>query len=97
MDIRLSQYAKHMNITSKTAYRWYKAGLLDAYQLPTRTIIVCEPVAQQSASKIAVYARVSEASQKQDLERQLERLRTYAAAKGYPVSKEVVEWASGKE
>ncbi len=93
--MRLSQYAKHMNITYKTAYRWYKAGLLDAYQLPTRTIIVREPETQQRASKIALYARVSSADQKDDLTRQLHRLRDYAAAKGYSVSKEVIELASG--
>ena len=93
--MRGSQYAKHMNISSKTAYRWYKAGLLDAYQLPTRTIIVREPVAKPTASKIALYARVSSADQKDDLTRQLERLRDDAAAKGSTVSKEVVELASG--
>ena len=94
--MRLSQYAKHMNVTYKTAYRLWKKGLLDAYQLPTRTIIVRhEPEAQQRASKIALYARVSSADQKDDLARQLERLRNYAAAKGYIVSKEVVELTSG--
>src|SRR6266568_2225435 len=93
--MRLSQYAKHMNITYKTAYRWWEKGLLDAYQLPTRTIIVREPVAQQPAAKVALYARVSSADQKVDLERQIQRLRDYAAAKGYNVSKEVVELASG--
>ena len=77
------------------AWRWYKAGLLDAYQLPTKTIVVREPVAKPTASKIALYARVSSADQKDDLARQLERLRNYAAAKGYIVSKEVVELTSG--
>jgi putative resolvase len=67
------------------------AGLL--YR--SRTIIVREPEAKPTASKIALYARVSEAYQKDDLARQLERLRDYAAAKGYTVAKEVVELASG--
>jgi putative resolvase len=35
------------------------------------------------------------ADQKSDLERQMQRLRDYAAAKGYTVSKEVLEIASG--
>jgi putative resolvase len=56
---------------------------------------VREPEAKPTASKIALYARVSEAYQKDDLARQLERLRDYAAAKGYTVAKEVVELASG--
>lgn len=63
--------------------------------MPTRTIIVREPAEKQSTSKIALYARVSSADQKDDLARQLERLRDSAAAKGYTVTKEVVELASG--
>ena len=38
--MRLSQYAIQMNISYKTAFRWWKAGRLDAYQLDTGTIIV---------------------------------------------------------
>jgi predicted site-specific integrase-resolvase len=45
--------------------------------------------------RIALYARVSSQDQKQDLERQLERLRDYAASRGYTVAKEVTELASG--
>ena len=94
--MKLSYYAKQMNVTYKTAYRWWKKGLLDAYQLPTGTIVVREPVSSQSVpSRIALDARVSSADQKDDLTRQLQRLRDYAAAKGYTVSKEVVEIASG--
>ena len=38
--MRLSQDAKQMNVSYKTAFRWWKAGRLDAYQLDTGTIIV---------------------------------------------------------
>jgi predicted site-specific integrase-resolvase len=27
--MKLSQYAKHVGVSYKTAYRWYKAGTLD--------------------------------------------------------------------
>jgi putative resolvase len=91
--MRLSQYAKQLNVTYKTAYRWWKAGKLDAYQLETGTVIVRDPV---SVSKgVALYARVSSAGQKEDVDRQVQRLKDYAAAKGYQVSKEVIEIASG--
>jgi putative resolvase len=94
--MKLSHYAKQMDVTYKTAYRWWKKGLLDAYQLPTRTIIVREEKHfTPTTGRIALYARVSSADQKADLERQLERLRDYAAAKDYTVSKEVTELASG--
>jgi putative resolvase len=42
-----------------------------------------------------LYARVSSHDQKEDAGRQLERLRTFAAAKGLPVVKEVTEIGSG--
>src|SRR6266568_3885622 len=75
--------------------RW-KAGRLDAYQLDTRTIIVRDPLPETTTPKgIALYARVSPQGQKADLERQVERLKTYAASKGYQVSSVVTEIASG--
>jgi putative resolvase len=96
MDMKLSQYAKKAGVTYKTAWRWYKAGTLDAYQMPTGMVIVRDPVAEKpETGRIALYARVSSADQKSDLERQVQRLRDYAAARGYRVAKEVVEIASG--
>src|SRR3989454_4708622 len=93
--MRLSQYAKQMGVSYKTAFRWWKAGKLDAYQLDTGTVIVREPAQPQEALSVALYARVSTQGQKADLERQVERLKTYAASKGYHVSKIVQEIASG--
>lgn len=92
--MRLSQYAKHLNVTYKTAYRWWKAGKLDAYQLDTGTVIVRDPVSVSRG--VALYARVSFLDQKEDLTRQLNRLKDYAAARGYQVTKEVTEIASGR-
>jgi len=94
--MKLSHYAKKVGVTYKTAYRWYRAGMLDAYQTATGIIIVRDNTDKKSvASRIALYARVSSADQKADLERQMQRLKDYAAAKGYQVSKEVIEIASG--
>jgi predicted site-specific integrase-resolvase len=93
--MRLSQYAKKMGVSYKTAFRWWKAGKLDAYQLDTGTVIVREPVQPQEGGSVALYARVSSADQKQDLERQMQRLKDYAASRGYQVSKTVSELASG--
>ena len=94
--MRLSQYAKKMGVSYKTAFRWWRAGKLDAYQLDTGTIIVRDDLPlSEAASGIALYARVSTVGQKADLDRQVERLKTYAAAKGYQVSHVVQEIASG--
>jgi putative resolvase len=93
--MRLSRYAKQMGVSYKTAFRWWQAGKLDAYQLDTGTIIVREPVASEPSANVALYARVSSADQKEDLERQMQRLKDYAAAKGYHVTKTINELASG--
>jgi putative resolvase len=93
--MKLSHYAKKVGVTYKTAYRWYRAGMLDAYQTATGIIIVRDTDKKSVASRVALYARVSSADQKADLERQMQRLKDYAAAKGYQVSKEVIEIASG--
>src|SRR5713101_9238228 len=94
--MKLSQYAKKVGITYKTAWRWYKAGTLDAYQTPTGMVVVRDPQMERiGTGRIALYARVSAADQKSDLERQVQRLRDSAAARGYQVAKEVTEIASG--
>jgi putative resolvase len=91
--MKLSAYAKQVGVTYKTAYQWWRAGQLDAYQLPTGTIIVRDP--QTAATGAALYARVSSVDQIDDVMRQLQRLRDYAAARGYQVVAEVTEIASG--
>src|SRR5260370_24396352 len=91
--MNLSDYARQVGVTYKTAYQWWKAGQLEAYQGPTGTIIVRE--AKPSATGVALYARVSSAEQKAAVTRQLQRLRDYAAARGYQVVAEVTEIASG--
>src|SRR5215470_2278691 len=93
MSMKRSTYAKQVGVTYKTAWQWWKAGQLDAYQLPTGTVIVREPVTP--ASGVALYARVSSAAQKEDAARQMERWREYALARGYQVAAEVTEIASG--
>jgi len=93
--MRLSAYAKQMGVSYKTAFRWWKAGKLDAYQLDTGTVIVREPLASEAPANVALYARVSSADQKEDLERQIQRLKDYAASRGYQVTKIVSELASG--
>jgi predicted site-specific integrase-resolvase len=92
-SMKLSEYARTVGVTYKTAWQWWKAGHLDAYQLPTGTIIVREPQGVPSAA--ALYARVSSAEQQDDVTRQVQRLRDYAAARGYQVVAEVTEIASG--
>ena len=94
--MKLIDYAHKMGISYKTAWRWYRAGKLSGKQMDTGTILVMEDEPVQTAStKVAVYARVSEASNKSNLDSQAERLVAYCAARGYPVAKVVKEVGSG--
>jgi putative resolvase len=93
--MKLSVWAKQQGITYQAAWKWWKAGKLpvDAEQMPTGTIIVKEQ--KTVAGSVALYARVSGHDQKKDLEGQLGRLSSFAAAKGLTVSKAVTETGSG--
>jgi len=94
--MKLSTWAKKNGLTYKAAWRLFKTGQLPvpATQLKTGTILVYEP-SDSLPVRAALYARVSSHDQKNDAERQMERLRTFAAAKGLPVAYEVIEIGSG--
>jgi len=95
--MKLSQYAKKAGVSYRTAFRWWKAGQLKGYQTASKTIIITEedqsPVV--GPTMVAIYARVSSAEHRANLDRQAERLLDYCAARGYQVGKVVKEVASG--
>ena len=69
LPMKISQYAKNVGVTYKTAY-----------QIATCSIIVREKTDEGPViGRIAMYAQASSLEQKEDLE----WLRDYAAAKGY--------------
>ena len=95
--MKLSHWAKTQGIKYKTAYKWFKNNTLPvkAKQFETGTIIVY-PEQQENINEYnVIYARVSSNEQKHDLERQIERLKDYAANKGYTIHNVVSEIASG--
>ncbi len=91
--MKLSDYARKVGVTYKTAYRWYKAGKLKGYQVDTGTIIIEDD--KTVPEKVVVYARVSSSENGDDLASQAERLTTYCIAKGYQVQQVVKEVGSG--
>ena len=93
--MKLSQYAKQQGISYRTALRWFRAGTLKGYQAPTGTIIVQEGEQPRQVQKVAIYARVSSAEHRANLERQAEHLVQYCEARGYQVTQVVKEIASG--
>jgi len=93
--MKLSTYAKKLGLTYKTVWRLWKEGKLDAYQLPTGTVIVREEIKDKLPNKICIYTRVSSSENKDNLKRQAERLKEYAIARGYQIYKIVEEVGSG--
>ena len=93
--MKLSQYAKQQGISYRTALRWFRAGTINGYQAPTGTIIVQEGELPRQVQNVAIYARVSSAEHRANLERQAERLVRYCEARGYQATQVVKEIASG--
>ncbi len=93
--MKLSEWAKRQGISYKTAWKWYKEGKLPvkAYQTPSGTILV--EVEERREGEVAIYARVSSADQKNDLDRQVARLLEFANSRGLAVTKTVTEIGSG--
>lgn len=91
--MKLSDYAKKLGVSYKTAWRMWKRGEIKATQLPTGTIIVTtEEILPQG---VAIYTRVSSAENKSNLDSQAERLKAYCIAKGYQIKYIVKEVGSG--
>lgn len=95
--MKLSDYAKSLGVCYKTAWNMWKRGELDAYQLPSGTIVVKNHTNSEPSKlvKVAIYCRVSSAENKSNLESQAERLLAYCCAKGYSIVRIVKEVGSG--
>jgi putative resolvase len=96
MRMKLSTWARENGLSYRTAWRMFHAGTLpvEAEQLATGTIIVKTRAAGEKAQGVALYARVSSADQKNDLDRQVARLLEYAVKKRLPIAKSVTEIGS---
>jgi putative resolvase len=72
--MKLSEWAKKQGVSYRTAWRWFKAKKLPvvAEQMASGTILVNE--SKSPTNVVVIYARVSSADQKKDLERQIARL-----------------------
>lgn len=97
--IKLSEYAEQIGLTYQTVWRHYKSGKIPypTKQLATGTVLVDYQSDKliQAKGFAAIYSRVSSAENKDNLDRQAERLISYAIAKGYMVRHVVKETGSG--
>jgi putative resolvase len=73
--VKLSVWAKQQGVSYQTAWRWWKEGKLpvEATQMPSGTVIIRDAPTSTSApvGVVALYARVSSADQKNDLDAQM--------------------------
>lgn len=97
--MKLSAWARQQGLSYKTAWRLWRSGKLPvpAEQLATGTVIVqaTSVEAERERERVALYARVSSADQKGDLDRQLARLTEYAVSQGMDIVASVREVGSG--
>ena len=93
MKYKISEYAKLNHITYRTVWNWIKDGKLDAERTSTGRIQIVIDDAKEQV--VAIYARVSSSENKDNLDRQAQRLIDYCNAKGYRVQKIVKEVGSG--
>jgi len=94
--MNLAAWAERNGVARVTAYRWFRAGLLPVPARKVgRLILVDDPsVPAGPRSRTAVYARVSSADQKADLDRQVARVTAWATTQQIPVDKVVTEVGS---
>jgi predicted site-specific integrase-resolvase len=93
MKYKISQYAKLEKVQYRTIWNRIKAGKLNTEKTNTGRLLVV--IDENKLQRVAVYCRVSSSENKDNLERQKERVLNYCAAKGYQIEKVVCEIGSG--
>ncbi|MEJ7648618.1 MAG: IS607 family transposase [Nakamurella sp.] len=94
--MNLAEWAESQGIARVTAYRWFRDGKLPVKARKVGGLILIDEgeVAVPAVEQAVVYARVSSADQRSDLDRQVARVSTWATGQGLPVSKVVTEVGS---
>lgn len=98
--IKLSKYAKHFNISYRTAHRHFHNDNIpyETKTLPSGTLLVNLINLQNEifANRDAIiYCRVSSTNKKEDLIRQIQRCEDFAISNGFNILKIYKEIASG--
>ena len=93
--MKLSEYAERKGIHYRTAWNHFRQGKIKgAYLDDTGHIVIPDPE-EELKQKAALYSRVSTYGQKDDLERQEQRLKEFASSRGLEIVQSVTEIASG--
>ena len=90
----MKEWAQQQGVHPVTAYRWFREGKLPVPARRAGRLILVDVPEPPPAGVIAVYARVSSADQRADLDRQVARVTAWAAGEGLPVGRVVTEVGS---
>jgi predicted site-specific integrase-resolvase len=94
--MNLAAWAERNGVARVTAYRWFRAGVLAVPARKVGRLILVDESAGDAGPqpRTAVYARVSSADQKADLDWQVARVTAWATAEQISVDKVVTEVGS---
>ena len=99
---KVSEVARMFNVSAVAVRKWIKSGKLSAKRIGKLWMIPESELKRFLGEKTEeiraiIYARVSSHKQKKDgnLDRQIERLRSYCSAKGYKIIDVITDIASG--
>lgn len=96
--IKLTTFAKLNDVTPRTIWNWIYKGIVKCERTSTNRVYILIDDDENIKIKqpnVAIYARISSAENKNNLDKQKDRLISYANAKGYKISKIVSEIGSG--
>lgn len=93
--MNLAEWAASQGIARVTAYRWFREGRLPVPARKVGGLILVEaPTSGAGVGSTVVYARVSSADQKADLDRQVAQVVQWATGQGMAVDRVVTEVGS---
>jgi predicted site-specific integrase-resolvase len=95
---KLSDYAKKYSIVYRTAWKRFKNGeIKGAFKDNFGNVLIPIEKEEQAIDekRVAIYTRVSSSENKKNLEGQVERIKSYAIARGYQITEIVMEVGSG--
>ncbi len=94
MNYKISQYARKNNVTVRTVWNWINTNKVNVIRTSSGGWLIVEEQ-DIKEEKVAIYARVSSSENKNNLNKQRDRLLDYCSAKGYKVEFVVTEIGSG--
>lgn len=89
------EYCTKYKISNTTLKRWTDEGKIKCNKISTRKFLYLDTNIEQEKKQSVVYARVSNTTQKEDLDRQIDLIKNYMLYNGYIVDKVFKDIASG--